>query len=233
MVEAIGGTIGAAGGLMAYAVRGRSSSLFGPSVYRGPKDRAVIALTFDDGPSESTPELLETFREHRARATFFQCGENVRRLPEIACSVAAGGHEIGNHSQSHAPFCFRSPRFIHDELARAQDTIREATGATPIHFRAPFGARWFGLRTAQRKLGLMGVMWTVIGLDWRLSAERITDRLLRKTVNGAILCLHDGRETQTRPDVRATVEAVRRLIPALTARGFRFATISELLCPTT
>src|SRR6266852_2387001 len=101
-----------AGALMAYGVRGRSSTLFAPSVYRGPASRHAIALTFDDGPSESTPALLRVLADHDIPATFFQCGANVERLPEIACEVVRRGHEIGNHSHTHPRFYFRNPAFI-------------------------------------------------------------------------------------------------------------------------
>lgn len=222
----------AAGG-MAWAVRGRSSAVFGPSVFHGDRRRPAIALTFDDGPSESTPELLDLLEQHQARATFFQCGVHARRLPEIACAVAAGGHEIGNHTETHARLWLRSPGFVDYELARAQESIETAAGVRPRLFRAPDGARWFGLRRAQRRYRLLGVMWTAIGLDWKLPARRIADRLLRRAANGAIFCLHDGRQAASRPDISETLEAVRRLLPALTGRGFRLETVSEILCPTT
>ena len=203
------------------------------SVWRGSRELPLIALTFDDGPSESTPALLDILAAHRAPATFFQCGASVRRLPEVARAVAAAGHEIGNHSDTHARLYLRSPGFIQRELERAQEAIHAATGVTPVHFRAPFGARWFGLRRAQRRLGLLGVMWTALGPDWKRNAEAVIARLLGKASNGAILCLHDGRELAIRPDIGETLEAVRRLVPLLLARGFRFVTIDTLLCPTT
>ena len=79
----LGGSIGvlAAGGFLAYAVRGRSASVFGPSVYHGNRARAAVALTFDDGPSEATPALLRILDRHQIPATFFMCGQNVERLP--------------------------------------------------------------------------------------------------------------------------------------------------------
>src|SRR5262245_47927611 len=84
----------ASAGFLAWAVRGRSSSVFAPSVWRGPRDRRALALTFDDGPSESTPEILEILARHNASATFFQCGINVQRLPRVAKAAADAGHEI-------------------------------------------------------------------------------------------------------------------------------------------
>lgn len=231
LIEVLTGAACAAAGVMAYGVRGRSARLFGPSVWRGPRNRAALALTFDDGPSEATAELLGVLERQGVRATFFQCGVNVKRLPKVAREVAARGHEIGNHSHSHPRFYLRSADFLYSELARAQAVIGEVTGTRPTLFRAPRGTRWPGLAEAQQRLGLLGVMWTVIGRDWALPAEAIAERLLRGARNGAILCLHDGCEVRPRPDVRAMLEAIRRLVPELQARGFRLETVSELLCP--
>jgi len=235
----MGALIGAAAGIvtaagsMAYAVRGRSSAFFAPSVYHGNVTRPSLALTFDDGPSESTPALLEVLAGHQVPATFFMCGKNVRRCPAIARAVAAAGHEIGNHSDSHPRLHFRSPEFIYRELALAQETIRTTTNTVPRLFRAPYGARWFGLRHAQQRLGLLGVMWTVIGHDWRWPTRRIAQLLIRSARNGAIFCLHDGRTVQRAPDIQATLDAVEYVIPVLKDRGFQFETVSQILCPNT
>jgi peptidoglycan-N-acetylglucosamine deacetylase len=225
--------IAASAAFLAWAVRGRSSSIFGRSYWRGPRDRAAVALTFDDGPSESTPQLLDILARHNVPATFFQCGANVERLPAIARQVHDAGHEIGNHSYSHPLFCFRSPSFFEAELRRTQDTIARHTGVSPAWFRAPFGVRWFGLGGVQQRLGLGAVMWTVIGYDWSRTADAVVARMLQGASHGAILCLHDGRELRARPDIGVTVEAVRRLVPMLLDRGYRFETVSRLLCPTT
>ena len=165
-------------------------------------------------------------------ATFFQCGANVERLPAVARAVGQAGHAIGNHSHTHPLFCFRSPPLHRTGPGRAQAAIEAHTGIRPAWFRAPFGARWFGLGRAQRRLGLTGVMWTAIGYDWNLKAEAVVERMARRVSNGAILCLHDGRELCARPDIGVTVEAVRRLVPMLLDRGYKFETVSRLLCPT-
>ena len=212
----------------AYAVRGRSSQVFGPSVYRGDRSRPFIALTFDDGPSESTPQLLALLEQHNVPATFFMCGQNVDRLPHIARAVALAGHEIGNHSDSHPRLDFCSPAFIHGELSRTQNKITQATGEIPRLFRAPFGVRWFGLRAAQQDLALLGVMWTIIGKDWKWPAQRISAKLIQARA-GDILCFHDGRLTQTSPDISATLEALGIALPVLQARGLSFATVSALI----
>jgi peptidoglycan/xylan/chitin deacetylase (PgdA/CDA1 family) len=75
-------------------------------------------------------------------------------------------------------------------------------------------------------------MWSVIGHDWRWPAERIERLLTKRARNGDIICLHDGRRTERAPDVSATLEAVELAIPQLQERGFRFETVSQILCPT-
>lgn len=223
--------LAAAASTLAWAVRGRSAGVFGRSFWRGPRDRAAAALTFDDGPSESTPAILEILDRHRVPATFFQCGANVDRLPSVAREVAAAGHEIGNHTYSHRMLCFRSPAFIDNEIRRGQEAIGRHTGGVPVWFRAPFGVRWFGLGGAQERAGLTGVMWTAIGYDWSLTGDEVLERIAGRVTNGAILCLHDGRELRAKPEISATVEAVRRLVPLLLDRGYTFETVSRLLCP--
>jgi peptidoglycan/xylan/chitin deacetylase (PgdA/CDA1 family) len=221
----------ASAAFMAWSVRGRSANVFGSSVWRGPRDRRSLALTVDDGPSEATPEILDLLDRYQVPATFFQCGSNVERLPSVARAVLQAGHTIGNHSHTHPLFCFRSPGFMEQDLRRAQDAIEAHTGSRPELFRAPFGVRWFGIGAAQRRLKLTGVMWTIIGYDWKLTADGVVDRIFQRVSNGAILCLHDGRELRARPDIGVTVEAVRRLVPMLLDRGYRFETVNRLLCP--
>ena len=221
--------IGAVGGVLAWAVRGKSSSLLAPSVWKGPRSRRAIALTFDDGPSESTPRVLELLAAYDARATFFMCGANVARLPAIARQAAAAGHEIANHGYSHSRFDFRAREFMRADIDNAQRAIPAACGVTPTLFRAPYGVRWFGLGAAQREFGLTGVMWSAIGLDWKLPPEGVAKRLLGAAWNGAIFCLHDGREKLENPDVSATTGALTALLPGLRKRGFELVTVSELL----
>jgi peptidoglycan/xylan/chitin deacetylase (PgdA/CDA1 family) len=221
----------AAIGAFAWAVRGKSSSVFGPSVWHGTRGRNAIALTFDDGPSSSTPELLDILAEYRAPATFFQVGSNVTLLPDVSRAVLERGHELGNHSQTHSRFSLKPADFIQTDFERAQNTIEAATAFRPHLMRAPFGVRWFGFRQMQHTLDLTGVMWSVIARDWKLSAREIEARVLSRVADGDIICLHDGRGTLKDPDVRPTLEAVRRLVPALLERGYHFETVSQILCP--
>jgi peptidoglycan/xylan/chitin deacetylase (PgdA/CDA1 family) len=72
-------------------------------------------------------------------------------------------------------------------------------------------------------------MWTKLGQDWKLGPKEVAERLLSGACNGAIFCLHDGREREADPDIRNTIEAVRRVVPELLERGYSFRTVSDLL----
>lgn len=154
---------------------------------------------------------------------------HVRRFPQVAREIVAAGHEVGNHTDTHSRLWLKSSKFVIGELFRTQQAILETTGATPRLFRATYGVRWFGVKKAQERLDLLHIMWSTIGLDWKLDAPQIAERLLAGARNGAIFCLHDGRERQADPDIRNTIEAVKRVIPILQDQGYRFRTVSELL----
>jgi peptidoglycan/xylan/chitin deacetylase (PgdA/CDA1 family) len=211
--------------------------VFGPSVYRGPGKRRSVALTFDDGPSPGSLDLLDYFAKEEVKATFFQCGANVLRHPEICRRISEAGHEIGNHTYSHARLCptlgprlqARSTQFILDEFTLAQAIIQAEAKVEPKLLRAPYGLRWYGIGEAQRALGLLGVMWTVIGHDWEWPADKIFDLVRRRASPGGIICLHDGRDIRSHPDIKETLRAVKQLIPWLKDHGYTFETVSDIL----
>jgi peptidoglycan/xylan/chitin deacetylase (PgdA/CDA1 family) len=215
--------------LAAWAVRGRSARLLAPSVWRGPSTRHVIAITFDDGPSESTPLLLSLLAQYRVKATFFVCGHHARRLPHVLRQAIREGHEIGNHTDTHEALYLRGSDFIREQMARTQASIKHIAGLEPKLFRPTYGARWFGQREAQRQLGLTCVMWTAIARDWVLDGPSIAARMGKRTRPGAILCFHDGRDLRHNPDIRPTLQALELLLPRWVAAGYEFVTVSELI----
>jgi peptidoglycan-N-acetylglucosamine deacetylase len=224
-----GAVLGGASAAAAWGSISKTSQLFGPSVYRGPGRRRTIAFTFDDGPSEGTLPLLDYLAKEGVWATFFQCGMNVRRLPDIAGRVAAAGHQLGNHTYSHPKLAFKPREFIDREFSEAQHVIFHETGIAPMVLRAPYGLKWAGMRAVQHRLALLGVMWTVMGFDWKWPAHRIAKHVLRWASPGGIICLHDGREVQHKPDVTPMLEAMKRIVPVLKDRGYSFEVISDLL----
>lgn len=181
-----------------------------------------VALTFDDGPSNETARFIDALHRLDVPATFFVCGLNVERRPEIARMIVEAGHAIGNHTYSHPclPLCSRTR--VSDELTRTQDAIGSATGGTPALFRPPFGLRSPALRTLLPAHGLRGVHWSVIGKDWKRNADQISSRLLRRATAGSIVCLHDGDRTSAVADRGQTLAAMLRVVPILKDRGLRF-----------
>jgi peptidoglycan-N-acetylglucosamine deacetylase len=231
ILRATGAVLAGAAATVVYGVVGRRSQLFATSVYRGPGARKSIALTFDDGPSEGTPRLLEYLHSRGVKATFFQCGMNLRRLPHISREVLAAGHQLGNHSWSHPKLYLKTSSFIDAEFTRTQDLLSAETGVNVNILRPPYGFRWLGLRAVQRKLNLQGVLWTVIGHDWEWPAERVTNYVLPRCSAGGIICLHDGRDVQVKPDISQMFTAVKRIVPVLQDRGYCFETVGDLLRP--
>ncbi|MEJ2008713.1 MAG: polysaccharide deacetylase family protein [Acidobacteriota bacterium] len=217
--------------VMAYASMAPTSQLFGPALVRGPAGSRSIVLTFDDGPAPPfTEQILEILAENKISATFFLCGKNVERHPEIARRIVREGHTIGNHTYSH-PFLFgRSRKFIAQEIDRAQEVIERVTGVRPTLFRPPYGARWFGLMPILKKRGLKLVMWSVMGFDWKYQTQAIIRATTRKMRSGAVILLHDGHE-QPPPngiDQSSTVQALPAIIEAATKAGLAFVPIEEI-----
>jgi peptidoglycan/xylan/chitin deacetylase (PgdA/CDA1 family) len=219
-------------GLYVYAWSIPTLQLFGAAILRGPADANRIALTFDDGPSASyTEQILEILRSHDVKATFFVCGQNVERYPEILRRVQAEGHTLGNHSYCHPFPFFRSRAFLAREIDLTQEAIERITGERPRFFRPPFGARWLGLYPVLKQRGLRLVNWSDTGYDWRLDTEGIVRETLRTLAPGSIILLHDGLEAcpPERRDRSATVKALPAIIGGAVKAGFTFVSLEELL----
>lgn len=223
--------IAGCGAVLVYACIAPWSQLFGPALIRGPAASQSAVLTFDDGPAPPfTEQILDILAESKISATFFLCGKNVERHPEIARRIVREGHTIGNHTYSH-PFLFpRSRKFIAQEVDRTQEAIERVTGVRPTLFRPPYGGRWFGLMPILRKRGLKLVMWSVAGFDWKYRTQAIIRITTRKMHHGAVILLHDGHE-QPPPggiDQSSTVQALPAIIEAATKAGLVFVPIKSL-----
>ncbi|MGA2484012.1 MAG: polysaccharide deacetylase family protein [Candidatus Acidiferrales bacterium] len=233
-------TLVAAGGVVAYGAACPQSQLFGPTIRRTASPRQ-LAITFDDGPNPAlTPQLLNLLEREKTRATFFVVGRFVRQCPDVVREIAARGHAIGNHTETHANLFRLGSAGILDELRRCQDAIAEATGAAARWMRPPFGFRSPWLGGAVRELGLRGVvMWSVLPGDWRgKPAEWLIGRMQtidarmerhrqEPSAGGDILCLHDGDYRFLNADRRATLAALEYWLPRWRDRGLEFVTIDS------
>lgn len=207
--------------------------IWGEGLRRGPAEGRRIALTFDDGPAEMTPQFLELLARFDISATFFLCGCNVERTPATASQIAGAGHELGNHTQRHRNLLRLGRQGVLDEVARAQSAIEDATGISPRCFRPPYGIGSPWLPDALRRYELRNVLWTVIGNDWKYPADRIARRVLKRATAGSIVCLHDGHEVRPDADRGETLQALETILPRLRDDGFEFVRIADMDQPTT
>lgn len=178
---------------------------------RGPGDSRRVALTFDDGPGPQTPRLVEVLAEAGVRATFFLTGSEAARHPEHVALLREAGHEVQSHGDSHRPAFLMGP----------WAEWRHITADAHPLYRPPYGAHSPLTRLLARAAGKRVALWDVEARDWtEEGADALQARVLAQVRPGSILLLHDG------PPV--TPELVRRLLPALRARGLTPVTLGEL-----
>lgn len=214
-----------------FVTENTENKLFGSVLAHGQQNKPLVALTFDDGPSLYTKQILDTLSKYGIKATFFMVGENVERHPDIAKRVAEEGNVIGNHTYSH-PFWgpMEAPDKISSELSKAAAAIRKACNVDPEYFRPPHGWRSPWMMSLARKDHYTVVTWTVDPDDWqKINAQTIEQRVLSRSGGGSIILLHDGFETSSNPQRMNTVSALPAIIKGLEARGYSFVTIPELI----
>ena len=189
-----------------------------------------VALTFDDGPSQFTEQVLDILKQQNVPATFFLVGKNVQRYPDLVRTEVADGHAIGNHTFTHPLWsAIRSSAELSRQLDMTREAIRSAHGPATVFFRPPHGWRtpWM-IRECDKK-GYKVVTWTIDPLDWtRPSPSAIVHRILARVKPGSIILLHDGLETHPAPIIGNTVTALSIIISELKKRGYRFVTVPEL-----
>jgi peptidoglycan/xylan/chitin deacetylase (PgdA/CDA1 family) len=188
-------------------------------VTNGPRDRPLVALTFDDGPSEYTDDFLQVLREKDARGTFFEIGQEMPGREEVMRQILAEGDEIGDHTMNHVEY----PGY--DQIAGAAARIAAYTHFRPCLFRPPGGGVNAGIVATAGSLGMRTINWDVDPQDWSLpGTEAIYSNIVSHAQSGSIILMHDGGGPRGE-----TLAALPRIIDNLRARGFGFATVSELL----
>ena len=195
--------------------------------WRGPAGGNRMAITFDDGPNgAATEEVLELFRRHRARATFFLVGRNVEAQPALAHRIVREGHAVGSHTYSHAKLHLLPRARMKDEIDRGHRCLTDAGIASEL-FRAPHGLKSWAMARHLRARGLRLIAWTdgVFDTDCP-SGEVIFRRALPKLRGGEILLLHDGKLGHDR---RPMLDALAKILDACQQRGLELVTVPELL----
>ncbi|MDQ6942292.1 MAG: polysaccharide deacetylase family protein [Candidatus Eremiobacteraeota bacterium] len=203
----------------------RFHALFGKA--RAPADLRpkLVALTFDDGPYPIvTPLLLQTLRDAGVPATFFLIGRDAEQYPDLARAIAAGGHEIADHTLTHPDLDRLSDAAVVAELRDGAASL-ERIAPDPAErrlFRPPHGRFNAATLRAAQSAGFDTILWSDDPGDWRsVPADVLRDHVLAHAVAPEILLLHSGRQ--------ATVAALPALVDRFRRAGFTFVTVSALL----
>lgn len=183
----------------------------------------TIAISFDAAwGADKTRKIVEILQERGVKATFFLVGFWVDAYKDEVAFLADSGMEIGNHSKNHLHMNSLDAAKVKEEIEYVNFAVRNLTGITPKVFRAPFGEYDDTLIAAVEECGMKGIQWDVDSLDWKgISAEEIVDRVVNKVKSGSIILCHNNSDH--------ILEALPVILDELTAKGYRFVTMSELV----
>jgi peptidoglycan-N-acetylglucosamine deacetylase len=202
-----------------------------PAVAGGDPAAHTVALTFDDGPGDFTPQVLDVLREKQVRATFFVLGREVAQKPGMLQAIVGAGHMVGNHSWSHdmpKPSSGWKASTLTREIDRTREAIAEATGQQACLFRPPGGVIK-GVPRVSRDASLSIVMWSVDTRDWagqRPGDVTFADTLRKRALRGLkeehpLVLMHDGGGYRG-----STVAALPRIIDDYRAAGYQFVDLA-------
>lgn len=180
--------------------------------------KPVIALTFDDGPSQYTEEIIKILKENEINATFFVLGNKVTAYQEVLRKSVQNGNELGNHSYNHKWLSQLSTGELIDQIDKTQKIIQENIGYSPRYLRPTYGSITNRIR---KNTTLEIALWTVDTRDWKIhNVSRIVERATTEIEDGDIILMHDIFER--------SMKALKEIIPELKRQGFQFVTLSEL-----
>lgn len=179
----------------------------------------MVALTFDDGPSENaTARILKVLRENYSRATFFMVGTNAEKYPELVAEIAGAGCELGNHSYSHKDLTQLDSAGREEQIDLVNRVVNKATGENTTVIRPPFGAY---NDEVLNDLQIPVVLWNLDTEDWSSrNAQLVVENVMDQVQDGDIILMHDIYDS--------TAEAVELLVPRLKEEGYQLVTVSEM-----
>lgn len=185
-------------------------------------EKPRIAITFDDGPNATcTPKLLDGLKERGVKATFFLIGQNIEKNGnrEIVKRMYEEGHLIGNHTYHHVEITKVSNEEAYQEIVMTNELISSITGEEVQFMRPPFGL-W--QKELEQKIHVLPVMWSIDPLDWATeNVDEIVNKVVTEAEENDIILLHDCYDS--------SVKAALKIIDRLTAEGYEFVTVDELM----
>ncbi len=202
-------------------------------------DTKRVFLTFDDGPSMRTNEILDILKQENIKATFFVLGNYVEKMPETVKRIYDEGHYIANHGYSHVyEQIYSSPQAVLDEYNKCNEAIKNAIGVPEYNshlFRFPgglVGGKYADIKLQAKELlnqnNILNVDWNALIGDSE-KANASTDFLLQRlkdTVgnkSSPVILMHDA------PAKKSTVEALPQIISYLKEQGYEFKNFYEII----
>lgn len=179
----------------------------------------MVALTFDDGPSENaTSRILKVLGDNYSRATFFMVGTNAEKYPELVAEIASAGCELGNHGYNHKDLTKLDSAGREEQIDLVNRAVNKVTGENTTVVRPPFGAYDDGVLN---DIQIPVVLWNLDTEDWNnRNAQMVVENVMNQVQDGDIILMHDIYDS--------TAEAVEILVPMLKERGYQIVTVSEM-----
>jgi len=181
-----------------------------------------IFLTFDDGPNEPhTSHILSILEKFGAKATFFVCGENVKKYPETVKKIVSNGHAIGIHTYFHnMRTVLKGGEKLRKEVEQTSDLIFNLTGIRTHLYRSPKGITVPWIKPWLSQKGYHTYHWNIMAFDWwQPSAQFIAAHIIKRARNKTIVLLHDGDELCA-GDRTQTITALPVILENLSTRKF-------------
>ncbi|MBT2643127.1 polysaccharide deacetylase family protein [Bacillus sp. ISL-41] len=201
----------------------RTFQLFGGLTAQVNTDEKIVAITFDDGPTQQVEDILPILEKYDAKATFFLIGNEIEKNPEAAQFIARAGHQIGNHTYSHNRMVLKSPSFIKEEIQKTNTLIVKAGFTGEIDFRPPNGKKLLALPYYLDQQNIDTITWNLEPDSYFTKSSEKINYIKNNVKPGSIILLHPmydktGEELQT----------LEGILKALSAEGYSFITVNEL-----
>ena len=209
------------------AVVGAAAATRQLPIYCVQRDQKMVSISFDAAwGNEDTQMLIDILAKYNIKATFFVVGDWVDKYPESVKALSDAGHEVMNHSNSHAHMSKLSREEIIADVEACNDKIEAVTGVRPTLIRPPYGEYDDNVISAIRSIGMEPIQWDVDSLDWKdLPASEIIQRVTSKVQPGSIVLFHNA--------ALHTPEALPSILEKLLQEGYTFVPISQIILPGT
>jgi peptidoglycan/xylan/chitin deacetylase (PgdA/CDA1 family) len=185
-----------------------------------------VALTFDDGPSPYTHQILDILKRYSIPATFFVVGSEAHKFPDIIRRICSEGHVIGNHTWSHPDITSLSCDELLKEIYSTNFQIHNLIGRSPDLFRPPHGSMNDHTSAVIKEAGMTSVLWNVSSEDWYEGSLSVDQNVITSLQENSIILMHDGDQHGSGPRDK-TVIALPIIIEHLIRNGYRFITVPE------